>query len=216
MARRGENKGANKALSPREREVLSNLYHGLSRADIATKRNLSVNAIKTVIGNIYTKLCAQNAADLVRAAVDHESFPPRQSSTQIGVIHLEPRGVFGVHGQDFAWVHFLNQPPNGRLVCVTAGVQTHDTHTPGLAQAQEFLHFGLLPVALPHGIHQHSTFEALGCLVLYLAFQKEAHDFDEIPVLPDAHDEVLLRDIVAPDALAAGICPQQLVVARAL
>ena len=57
-------------LSAREHEVLTDLSHGLSRAEIAAARSLSVNTIKMVINNIYSKLGAENLADLIRIAVE--------------------------------------------------------------------------------------------------------------------------------------------------
>jgi LuxR family maltose regulon positive regulatory protein len=56
--------------SPRESEVLSDLSHGLSRADIAASRGLSVNTVKMLINSIYSKLGAENLADLIRIAVE--------------------------------------------------------------------------------------------------------------------------------------------------
>jgi LuxR family maltose regulon positive regulatory protein len=60
------------ALSPREMEILTDLSHGLSRMEIAATRNLSINTVKMVINNIYTKLGAENIADLIRIAVERK------------------------------------------------------------------------------------------------------------------------------------------------
>ena len=60
------------AISPRESEILSDLAHGLSRAEIAASRSLSVNTVKMVINNIYYKLGAENLADLIRIAVERK------------------------------------------------------------------------------------------------------------------------------------------------
>ena len=60
----------NVALSTREREVLTDLSHGLSRTEIASSRNLSVNTVKMIINFIYTKLGAENLADLIRIATE--------------------------------------------------------------------------------------------------------------------------------------------------
>ncbi|MCL2069584.1 MAG: LuxR C-terminal-related transcriptional regulator [Treponema sp.] len=59
-------------LSPRETEILRDLSHGLSRAEIAASRSLSINTVKMVINNIYSKLGAENVADLIRIAVERK------------------------------------------------------------------------------------------------------------------------------------------------
>jgi LuxR family maltose regulon positive regulatory protein len=58
------------SLSYREREVLSDLYHGLSRDEIAVNRYLSVNTVKKVLQSIYIKLDANNNVDAVRTALE--------------------------------------------------------------------------------------------------------------------------------------------------
>jgi LuxR family maltose regulon positive regulatory protein len=60
------------ALSPRETEILADLCHGLSRAEIAAKRELSINTVKMVINHIYMKLGAENLAELIRIAVEQK------------------------------------------------------------------------------------------------------------------------------------------------
>jgi len=59
-------------LSPREAEILTDLSHGLSRVEIASSRNLSVNTVKMVINMLYTKIGAENMADLIRIAVEQK------------------------------------------------------------------------------------------------------------------------------------------------
>jgi len=59
-------------LSPREAEILTDLSHGLSRVEIATNRKLSVNTVKMVINMLYTKVGAENLADLIRIAVEQK------------------------------------------------------------------------------------------------------------------------------------------------
>ena len=59
-------------LSPRETEILTDLSHGLSRAEIAESRNLSINTVKMVINNIYSKAGAENIADLIRIALERK------------------------------------------------------------------------------------------------------------------------------------------------
>ena len=58
--------------SPRELEILADLSQGLSRKSIADSRGLSVNTVKMVINNIYSKLGVKNLADLIRVAVEQE------------------------------------------------------------------------------------------------------------------------------------------------
>jgi len=57
-------------LSEREKEILSDLYHGLSREEIATHRYLSVNTVKKILQSIYIKLDASNNVDAVRIALE--------------------------------------------------------------------------------------------------------------------------------------------------
>jgi LuxR family maltose regulon positive regulatory protein len=59
-------------ISPREADILADLSHGLSRAEIAASRNLSINTVKMVIGNVYSKLGAENLADLIRIATERK------------------------------------------------------------------------------------------------------------------------------------------------
>jgi LuxR family maltose regulon positive regulatory protein len=59
-------------LSPRELEILTDLYHGLSRAEIAANRSISRNTVKMVIQNIYIKVGAKNIADLIRIAIEQK------------------------------------------------------------------------------------------------------------------------------------------------
>jgi LuxR family maltose regulon positive regulatory protein len=59
-------------LSPRETEILTDISHGLSRAEIAIARKLSINTVKMVINNVHYKLGAENLADLIRIAVERK------------------------------------------------------------------------------------------------------------------------------------------------
>ena len=59
-------------LSTREREILADLSHGLTRVEIAANRSLSINTVKMVINFIYTKLGAENLADLIRIATERK------------------------------------------------------------------------------------------------------------------------------------------------
>jgi LuxR family maltose regulon positive regulatory protein len=67
-----QDKTQGKELSPREKEVLRDLYDGLSRSEIAVKQGLSINTVKMVIANIYTKLNAKSLADLIRIATEQK------------------------------------------------------------------------------------------------------------------------------------------------
>ena len=58
------------SLSEREKEVLIDLYHGLSREEIAAHRYLSINTVKKILQSIYTKLDAHNNVDAVRIALE--------------------------------------------------------------------------------------------------------------------------------------------------
>ena len=57
-------------LSPRETEILNDLSFGLSRAEIAVNRDLTINTVKMIISSIYSKAGAENLADLIRIAVE--------------------------------------------------------------------------------------------------------------------------------------------------
>jgi len=59
-------------ISPREKEILSDLSHGLSRSEIAESRGLSINTVKMLINNIYMKLGAENLADAIRIASERK------------------------------------------------------------------------------------------------------------------------------------------------
>ena len=57
-------------LSPRELDVLVDLYHGFSRSQIAENRSLSPSTVKVICNNIYEKLGAENLADVIRISMD--------------------------------------------------------------------------------------------------------------------------------------------------
>jgi LuxR family maltose regulon positive regulatory protein len=57
-------------LSPREHEVLQDLYEGLSRAEIAANRGLSLSSVKMTLNMVYAKLGANSLADVIRIAVN--------------------------------------------------------------------------------------------------------------------------------------------------
>ena len=58
------------SLSTRERELLLDLYHGLSREEIAKNRYLSINTVKKTLQSIYIKLNANNNVDAIRVALE--------------------------------------------------------------------------------------------------------------------------------------------------
>ena len=67
-----DNSSGDAALSTRERELMSDLYNGLTQSEIAEKRNLSVNTVRMVIKNIYEKLNVHKISDLVRIAAEQK------------------------------------------------------------------------------------------------------------------------------------------------
>jgi LuxR family maltose regulon positive regulatory protein len=64
------NMSDNIILSPRESDILKDLSYGHSRAEIAVSRSLSINTVKMVINSIYSKVGAENLADLIRISVE--------------------------------------------------------------------------------------------------------------------------------------------------
>ena len=60
------------SLSERELEVLKDLYHGLSREELALNQNLSINTINKVLQSIFIKLDANNSVDVIRIAVERK------------------------------------------------------------------------------------------------------------------------------------------------
>jgi len=70
IIKREQNINEDFSLSDRERDVLNDLYHGLSREEIAASRYLSVNTVKTVLGSLYMKLGASNNVDAIRIAIE--------------------------------------------------------------------------------------------------------------------------------------------------
>ncbi|MDR2354892.1 MAG: LuxR C-terminal-related transcriptional regulator [Clostridiales Family XIII bacterium] len=68
--RKSNHLGDEVQLSLREVEILTDLYHGLSRSEIAVNRRLSINTVKSVLQIIYAKLGAENNMDVIRIALD--------------------------------------------------------------------------------------------------------------------------------------------------
>ncbi|MDR1246518.1 MAG: LuxR C-terminal-related transcriptional regulator [Clostridiales Family XIII bacterium] len=56
-------------LSSKETDILNDLYMGVSRAQIAANRHLSVNTVKLMQNSVYIKLGADNPADVIRIAL---------------------------------------------------------------------------------------------------------------------------------------------------
>ena len=59
-------------LTKREIAILKDMADGLSRSEIASNRNLSVNTIKMVAGIIYSKLGVSSMGEAIRTAVDRK------------------------------------------------------------------------------------------------------------------------------------------------
>jgi DNA-binding CsgD family transcriptional regulator len=68
--RKSNHLGDDVHLSLREIEILTDLYHGLSRSEIAANRQLSINTVKSLLQIIYAKLGAENNMDVIRIALD--------------------------------------------------------------------------------------------------------------------------------------------------
>jgi LuxR family maltose regulon positive regulatory protein len=62
----------NVSISAREKEILYDLSHGLTRQEIADSRNLSINSVKMIINSVYSKLGADNLASLIRIAMERK------------------------------------------------------------------------------------------------------------------------------------------------
>jgi LuxR family maltose regulon positive regulatory protein len=60
------------SLSQREIEILRDVYHGLTRSEIAVSHNLSISTVKMVLSSIYSKLDADNIADVIRIALERQ------------------------------------------------------------------------------------------------------------------------------------------------
>ncbi|MCL2477910.1 MAG: LuxR C-terminal-related transcriptional regulator [Treponema sp.] len=59
-------------ITPREREVLTDLAYGLSRSEIASGMGLSINTVKMIISSIYSKIGAERMTDAVRIAIERK------------------------------------------------------------------------------------------------------------------------------------------------
>jgi LuxR family maltose regulon positive regulatory protein len=59
-------------LSRREMDVLTGLYEGLTREEIAEASSISINTVKSAIKSVYNKLGAENRADAIRIATTME------------------------------------------------------------------------------------------------------------------------------------------------
>ncbi|MDR1070389.1 MAG: LuxR C-terminal-related transcriptional regulator [Gracilibacteraceae bacterium] len=68
--RRRHQLGDETPLSPREMDVLTDMYHGLSRSESAAHLDLSVNTVKSLLNMVYLKLGAETTADALRVAFE--------------------------------------------------------------------------------------------------------------------------------------------------
>ena len=68
--RKSNHLGDDVQLSLREMEILTDLYHGLSRSEIAINRRLSINTVKSLLQIIYAKLGAENNMEVIRIALE--------------------------------------------------------------------------------------------------------------------------------------------------
>ena len=57
-------------LSERERELLNDLYNGLSREEMAATRYLSINTVNKILQSLFIKLDAKNSADAIRIGIE--------------------------------------------------------------------------------------------------------------------------------------------------
>lgn len=65
----GINREVNILLTNREKEILNDLCQGLTRKEISVSLDISINTVKSMLQNIYSKLGAANSADAVRIAI---------------------------------------------------------------------------------------------------------------------------------------------------
>jgi len=59
-------------LTAHEKEILTALYRGITRSEIAENINRSINSVNSAINNIYKKLNAKCIADIVRIAAERK------------------------------------------------------------------------------------------------------------------------------------------------
>ncbi|MDR1062222.1 MAG: LuxR C-terminal-related transcriptional regulator [Clostridiales bacterium] len=64
--------GSASVLTKRELDILTDLCHGLSKAEIASNRNISANTVKMVVQMIFSKLGAQNTANAIWIAASRQ------------------------------------------------------------------------------------------------------------------------------------------------
>ena len=62
--------GTGSVLTARERDILSDLYQGLSHPEIAGKRNLSVSTVKMITKIIYEKLDVHKMSELIKKTAE--------------------------------------------------------------------------------------------------------------------------------------------------
>jgi len=62
----------NYSLTNREKEILNDMYQGLSREEIATNRHISVNTVKKILQSIYNKFDVNSNIDAIRIAIENQ------------------------------------------------------------------------------------------------------------------------------------------------
>lgn len=67
-----DEKSADKELTPREKQVLSKMVHGLNNKEMARDLNISVRTVETHRLSIRRKLNVDKPAALVKYAIDHD------------------------------------------------------------------------------------------------------------------------------------------------
>ncbi len=87
---------AMEGLSKREREIARLLVAGYSGVNVAAIAGLSENTVRTYVRRLYTKLGANNRADLVRKLMTPEEIASTTSSSQIA----PPPDSSLLHGDD--------------------------------------------------------------------------------------------------------------------
>ncbi|MDR1966848.1 MAG: helix-turn-helix transcriptional regulator, partial [Synergistaceae bacterium] len=70
--RKANNLGHDLHLSPREIGILHDIYHGLTRSEIAVSHDLSISTVKMVLSSIYSKLGADSTANVIRIALERK------------------------------------------------------------------------------------------------------------------------------------------------
>ena len=78
------------SLSPREREILALLVHGMVSRDIAGRLSIAPNTLRSHVQNILTKLGVHSRLEAAALAVEYGLVPAR------GALHDRGRGTEGI------------------------------------------------------------------------------------------------------------------------